>query len=206
MLGCSACASSIPHRDGSATFFIVSTSESRAGKDECLFLTDRTRGCKRRCRNSESETGALRAWAFDRDSRSKFHLFPVAGKNDTFHIVGTSESRKSGFMAWLDSDGTTDCSPFDPSAPNLMAQWRFVPSSLSVDGPSFFIVATVDSKWQPGADYSWGRAMLNLKDPEYGDGGRVEWSFFDERDVRALWRVLPAPPSPVCYRRSNSDP
>ena len=170
-------ASLIAHGNGNASFFITSTSESRA-PNEVLYLTS----------SASRGEGALRGWEFDEDKRNKLHLYPVPDKEDVYYIVGPSESRKPGYMGYLGDNGKSLTWPFDPMKEDEMAQWRFVPSGLSSDGPSYFIVSTATSRYPD--------EMLYIDSPSLGSGGPVSVWKFDETDKRCLWRLIPAPPSP----------
>ena len=162
------------HSDASGnpySYWIVSTSESRT-PGEALYMTS----------SSSRGEGALRGWTHENDLRSKFHLIPAKGASDTYYLVASSESRKPGYMAYLSNTGKPEAWPWDPEVEDPKTQWRLVPSDLSKDGPSYFIVSTQDSRepnevlfYNFGAVDSWG---------------------FAERDDKCLWLFIRAPPSP----------
>ena len=61
-------------------------------------------------------------------------------------MVGTAKSRRAGYMTYLGPGGKLESWPFDPAVPDAQCQWRFVETSLSADGPSYFIVSTSGSR------------------------------------------------------------
>ena len=169
-------AAAIDHRNGNASFWIISTVESRRS-NESMYITSAARG-----------TGALRSWPFIVTDqrvlrRNKFHLFPVAGSRTLYYLVGTAESRKAGYMAYLEWNGQSEAWPFNPAQPVPAAQWRFIESSLSAEGPSYHIVSTAASRT--------ANEMLFIDDL----GGLGTWGY-DATDARCLWRLQAAPPSP----------
>jgi len=166
----------IPHANGKASWWIVSTSESRSPRESIYMTSSSSRG-----------EGALRSWTYEQKAERKLHLFPVtSGENadilDTFYIVGTAESDKPGYMAYL-SGSKTAAWPFDPRIEDELAQWHFIESDLSADGPSYFIVSTKQSRTP--------NEMLFLD-----DWTAVKPWGFDRTDTKCLWRLIPAPPSP----------
>ena len=166
-----ATSAAIAHGNGDAAFWIVSTSESR-WKNESLYLTTQGR-----------DEGALRGWTYEQHVERKLHLIPVSGSDSTFYLVGTAESRKAGFLAYLDFNGRVNAWPYNPEVPEPQAQWRFEESAISADGLSYFIISTKGSR-QPN------EVLF------FGDGGSVRSWGYDGKDEKCLWLLIPAPPSP----------
>lgn len=166
-LGNAAGAAHFNHSNGQATFWIVATSESRRANHSIYMTTSSSRG-----------QGALRTEPFRTDRRHTFHFYPASA--DTYYLVGAADSRKAGYMAYLNHK--PEAWPFDPNTPDPQCEWRLIESSLSADGPSYFIVSTLGSR-KPNE-------MLFIDDW----GSVVPWGF-DSTDTQCLWSLVPAPPS-----------
>ena len=138
----------------STPYWIVSTSTSRwAG--EGLYLDTGPSGG-----GGNSNEGPLRGWKIDWDDpdmKMCFWLWPVdaafgeTSPTNMYYMVGTKDSRKAGYMVYLDGSGESEVAPFDPETtdPKAYAYWKFVETTPAndADTPAFHIVSGPDSRY-----------------------------------------------------------
>ena len=121
-------------------------------------------------------------------------IIPVPDSPDHYYLVGSDYSPLRGWSAYAagvpgDVVSTMiDAEIYNDVSPAARGQWRIIPSELSSDGLAYHIVSAASAEAPDEMIYL--EANLN-----HGQGRAFIWAY-DSTDTRALWRILPAPPSP----------
>ena len=115
-------------------------------------------------------------------------IIPVPDSPDHYYLVGSDYSPLRGWSAYAagvpgDVVSTMiDAEIYNDVSPAARGQWRIIPSELSSDGLAYHIVSAASAEAPDEMiKFIRGRAFI--------------WAY-DSTDTRALWRILPAPPSP----------
>ena len=115
-------------------------------------------------------------------------IIPVPDSPDHYYLVGSDYSPLRGWSAYAagvpgDVVSTMiDAEIYNDVSPAARGQWRIIPSQLSSDGLAYHIVSAASAEAPDEMiKFIRGRAFI--------------WAY-DSTDTRALWRILPAPPSP----------
>ena len=117
-------------------------------------------------------------------------IIPVPDSPDHYYLVGSDYSPLRGWSAYAagvpgDVVSTMiDAEIYNDVSPAARGQWRIIPSELSSDGLAYHIVSAASAEAPD--------EMIKFIDGRVQMTGRA----YDSTDTRALWRILPAPPSP----------
>ena len=121
-------------------------------------------------------------------------IIPVPDSPDHYYLVGSDYSPLRGWSAYAagvpgDVVSTMiDAEIYNDVSPAARGQWRIIPSELSSDGLAYHIVSAASAEAPD--------EMIYLESNPNGGNGRAFIWAYDSTDTRALWRILPAPPSP----------
>ena len=119
-------------------------------------------------------------------------IIPVPDSPDHYYLVGSDYSPLRGWSAYAagvpgDVVSTMiDAEIYNDVSPAARGQWRIIPSQLSSDGLAYHIVSAASAE-APDEMIKFIRGPRRF---------HSSVSAYDSTDTRALWRILPAPPSP----------
>ena len=117
-------------------------------------------------------------------------IIPVPDSPDHYYLVGSDYSPLRGWSAYAAGNPQglfstmIDAEIYNDVSPAARGQWRIIPSQLSSDGLAYHIVSAASAEAPD--------EMIKFIDGRVQMTGRA----YDSTDTRALWRILPAPPSP----------
>ena len=117
-------------------------------------------------------------------------IIPVPDSPDHYYLVGSDYSPLRGWSAYAAGNPQglfstmIEAEIYNDVSPAARGQWRIIPSQLSSDGLAYHIVSAASAEAPD--------EMIKFIDGRVQMTGRA----YDSTDTRALWRILPAPPSP----------